>query len=138
MKLIQANSFFGLFETPMNLACTVKLGDVVNGQLIGRAFGNLTSRGIIFPHYSSPADPMAAVSRTNTNCVVPANHVGKAGTIYVTVNNDGAAGAYEFNAKDAEILILVVPSSDYTIGTLRPQFSGQGLLTCTASVVGGS
>ena len=146
LKLSQANAFFNLFATPLNLGCSVTLGDVLNGPLIARGFGNLTKQAVIMPHYSTPGDPMTAVSRTNTRAVVPAYHTGNAGTVYLSVTSDGAMGAYSFQADDAELLIMVVPTSDYgTAGGgsssrsyIQPESPFQAALDALMRALGGT
>jgi hypothetical protein len=44
---------------------------------------------------------------------VPAYHSGNEGTIYASVHNDGLVGAYNFDKKNAQLVVMVVPTSNY-------------------------
>lgn len=58
--------FFNFFQTPMNLGCSVTLGDPSSGVLVARGFGNVTDIAFIFPHFSTPGSP--------GNAAAPAHH----------------------------------------------------------------
>lgn len=188
--------FFNLFQVPMNLGCSVTLGDPLSGYIVGRGFGNVSTFANIMPHFSSPGSPNTSIapvaaggglfggifdfvfgvvetvvdiglavitdvlalfglagaptpvaptpapptSVATTTAIVPANHVGNQGTIYVEITNDGQLGTWQFQSKDAQLLIMCVPVAAYlpVVGGLFERFSGQGQLTATAIHTGGS
>ncbi|QTF82024.1 hypothetical protein SEA_FEFFERHEAD_24 [Mycobacterium phage Fefferhead] len=91
---------------PLTIGCEVRLGNPTSGELIGRGFGNIASWTNILPHYSTTADPAAAIAPDNGIATVAA---GQQATINVNLYNDGLLGAYIFNRKGAQLSILVVP-----------------------------
>lgn len=98
-----------LSTDPLTLGAEVRIGDLSTGTLVGRGFGNISTFANICPHYSSPSATTDAVTPGNGRAVIPANHTGTQGNFYVNLANDGALGAYNFNNKDAQITIVVVP-----------------------------
>lgn len=96
---------------PLTLGAAAFLGADGNagGVLIARGFGNITSFANLSPHYSIPGSSMTAVIPGNGVGVVPANHTGAQGDIYIDLWNEGALGAYSFNNHDAQALIMVQP-----------------------------
>ncbi len=96
---------------PFMIGFEVLLGDPNSGTLVGRAFGNLANWATMVPHFSSPNNASAAVTPTNGYAVVPANHTGTEGTLYVNLANDGLAGAYLFNNTNAQLAVLCMPVS---------------------------
>lgn len=98
---------------PLIIGCEVRLGHSTAGTLIGRGFGNITTWTTIIPHFSSPTSAHDAITPENATAVVPAYHTGNEGTIYASVFNDGTLGAYNFSNKNAQLLIQVIPCSDY-------------------------
>ena len=58
-------------------------------------------------------DSGLAITPENATAVVPAYHTGNEGTVYASVFNDGTLGAYNFSNKNAQLLIQVIPCSDY-------------------------
>jgi hypothetical protein len=93
----------------------VRLANVSSGTLVGRGFGNISTWTTIVPHFSTPSSPHDAISPENATAVVPAYHTGTAGTIYASVHNDGLVGAYNFSATNAQMIVMVVPVSNYQI-----------------------
>jgi hypothetical protein len=67
------------------------------GVLMARGFGNITSFANMSPHFSQPGSTMTAVNPGNNTAVVPANHTGTQGDIYIDLWNEGALGSYSFN-----------------------------------------
>jgi len=133
------SGFAALFAAAMRLGCSVTLGDPVNGTLIGRAFGNITTVGLIFPHFSWPSVPRTAINPNNQLAIVPANHTGNQGTVYVTITNDGAIGTWSLTGMDAQLIVMCMPVIDQPPLIAPPQrFFGQGLLKASATIVGGS
>lgn len=96
---------------PLTLGAAAFLGadGSAGGQLISRGFGNITSFANLSPHYSLIGSTMTAVVPGNSIGVVPANHTGAQGDIYIDLWNEGALGAYSYNNKDSQALIFVMP-----------------------------
>lgn len=132
VKLSQSHSFFNLFNPKLALGCSVLLGDPINGQLVGRAFGTLSDYAPIFPQFSFPAHPVKTVD----TALVPAFHVGNQGTIYLTISNDDKrTAAWQFNPSDAELLIVVMPESvNYGLTQMPERLTGHGQLTAVAGL----
>lgn len=101
---------------PLILGCEVRVGHPSTGQLIGRGFGNSSTWTTIVPHASMPGSPNDSITPDNNVGVISAGAIGQAATIYVNLFNDGIAGAYIFNKKDAQLSILLIPVSGWDIG----------------------
>jgi hypothetical protein len=99
-----------LTTDPLTLGAEVRIGDYATGTLVGRGFGNISTFANIIPHYSTPSSTTDAVTPSNGRAIIPENHTGTQGTFYCNLANDGALGAYNFNNKDAQITIIVVPT----------------------------
>ena len=95
-----------LDKDPLTIGVEVRLGDAESGTLIGRGFGDIGSWTHIFPHYSEPGDPTAAVAPDNGVATVDAKESVK---ISVSLCNDGLLGAYIFNRQGAQLSVLVIP-----------------------------
>lgn len=91
---------------PLTIGCEVRLGNAITGTLIGRGFGNISSWTHITPHFSTSANPTAAVSPDNGVATVNA---GESAVINVNLYNDGLFGAYVFNRGGAQLSILCIP-----------------------------
>lgn len=102
---IKANGL-ELDEDPLIIGSEVRLGDVASGTLIGRGFGNSSKWSTIVPRFSSSGDPTAAAAPDNGLGKVLA---GQEATINMSLYNDGLAGYYIFNRKDAQLAILTIP-----------------------------
>lgn len=101
---------------PQIIGAEVRLGAVGAGTLVARGFGNVTTWTTIIPHFSTPLAAHDAMTPENETGIVPAYHTGTEGTLYASVYNDtGRAGTYAFHAKNAQLLVLVVPVTDYYI-----------------------
>jgi hypothetical protein len=100
-----------LTTDPLTLGSAAFLGADGNagGVLISRGFGNITSFANLSPHFSQPGATMTAVVPGNGIAVVPANHTGAQGDIYIDLWNEGALGAYSYNNKDSQALVFVMP-----------------------------
>jgi hypothetical protein len=96
---------------PLILGCEVRLGNPTSGVLVARGFGNSSTWTTIVPHFSQPGAPNDAVTPDNGVAVVPAGATGEATTLYLLLRNDGLAGVYSFNRKDAQMSVLVIPVS---------------------------
>lgn len=99
---------------PLIIGCEVRLGHPTTGTLIGRSFGNITTWSTVVPHYSTPSSGSDANTPDNGVAKVPAGHSGDAGTIYVSIVNDGVIGTYNFNRQNAQLSVLVIPTSPGT------------------------
>jgi hypothetical protein len=134
--------FFNLFESPVNVGCSVKLGDALNGTLIGRGFGTNGGWAYIFPHWSTPSNPYQSISPTSDLGVVPANATGTTATIYITITNDSGLGlSYQFSNTNAQLIVACVPTFPYVpvVGGLNVHLlSGKGRLSATAEGYDGS
>jgi hypothetical protein len=99
-----------LTANPLMIGVEVLLGDPVKGVQISRGFGNTLGEVNIMSHYSKAKKETDAITPKNRRALVPANHSDPAqGTIYVNLWNDGALGVYDFDPKNAQLFILVVP-----------------------------
>jgi hypothetical protein len=131
--------FFNLFSSPVNVGCSVQLGDPLNGQLVGRGFGTTGGWSYIFPHFSTPGNPFLSINPNNDIATVQANHTGTEGTLYITVTNDSGLGlSYSFNAANAQLIVAAVPTNPIppVVGGPNAQLlGGRGKLSCTTSVV---
>ena len=96
-------------EDPLILGCEVRLGHPTTGVLVARGFGNSSTWTTIVPHFSTPGSSSDAITPDNGRAVVPANSTGAASTLYVNLFNDGLAGVYNFNRKDAQLALMCVP-----------------------------
>lgn len=94
---------------PLIIGCEVRLGHPTTGQLVARGFGNSSGWAHLSPHTSTPTTPSAAMTPDNATGLVPANHTGNDGTLYVNLYNDGLAGVYLFNKSNAQLAVLAVP-----------------------------
>lgn len=98
-----------LSSAPLMIGCQVLLGNQTTGIQVGRGMGNTLGVVNIMPHYSSSGATNASINPTNNRAIVPANHTGDQGTLYVNLYNDGANGAYLFNPTDSQLFITVMP-----------------------------
>jgi hypothetical protein len=134
--------FFNLFTSPVNVGCSVQLGDPLNGTLVGRGFGTTGGWAYIFPHFSTPGNPFQSVTPTNDVAVVQANHTGTEGTLYITITNDSGLGlSWSFNSANAQLIVAAVPTFPIipTVGGANVHLlSGKGTLSCTAHAAEGS
>jgi hypothetical protein len=99
---------------PLILGCEVRLGSTA-GTLVGRGFGNISTYATIIPHFSTPSSGSDAITPENGTALVPAYHSGSQGTVFVSLFNDGIAGAYSFDQRNAQLTVMVVPTSDFTV-----------------------
>lgn len=94
---------------PLIIGCEVRLGHPTTGTLVARGFGNNSTWTTIVPHFSTPTTPSDAVTPDGALARVPGSHTGTAGTLYLSLYNDGPIGVYNFDKKNAQISVLVVP-----------------------------
>jgi hypothetical protein len=96
--------------TPLLVGAEVLLGDATTGTLIARGFGNSLGYTTFIPHPSSQTgNPSAAFTPTNGLGLVPANHVGNQGKIFVNLVNQGMAGVYDFNSVNSGLFVAAWP-----------------------------
>jgi hypothetical protein len=98
-----------LSTDPFQIGCEALLGDPTSGLLISRGFGTIANWAIMQPHFSSPSNAAQAVTPENGYAVVPANHTGTQGNVYVNLANDGIAGIYTFNKSNAQLTVMCMP-----------------------------
>lgn len=94
---------------PFILGCEVRLGNPTTGILVSRGFGNSSGWTHLSPHTSTPSDISATMRPDAEDYIVPAHHTGNDGKLYINLYNDGPAGAYLFNKKNAQMFCLVNP-----------------------------
>jgi len=105
-----------LSTTPLTIDVEVLLGDPTTGTLVARGYGNSLGGVVeILPQTSSGSSSSSsgtntAMTPTNSTALVPANHTGSAGTLYVNLVNQGYAGVYNFNPENAQLFVLVNPA----------------------------
>lgn len=97
-------------KDPLTIGCEVRLGHQVSGQTVARGFGNIAQWANISPHVSIGSAISDAIAPGNGVGVVPANHTGNAGTLYINLFNDGVAGLYAYNRAGSQLSILAVPA----------------------------
>lgn len=106
-----------LSTTPNLIGAEVLLGDPSTGTLVAAGYGN-ASGGVVslLPQTSSAASSGAtsantAMSPTNSTALVPANHTGNQGTVYVNLVNQGLAAVFDYSNTNSQLFILVCPVS---------------------------
>lgn len=94
----------------------VRLGDPTTGQLVAAGYGNALGAVItITPQTSSPATSQdttgasTAMTPSNGIAMVPANHTGNTGTLYVNLTVDGMASTINFANNDNQLFVLACP-----------------------------
>lgn len=102
--------------SPLLLDVEVLLGDAASGTMVGVGHGNAFGGVItILPQTSTggttATSDSAAMTPTNSTALVPANHTGTQGTLYVNLKNQGLAGVYNYNAANSQLFVLVVPAT---------------------------
>ena len=102
---------FSISLTPLQIGVEVRLGNPQTGTLVARGFAQADGNMFLFPHTSSSSAPSAALTPGNNLARVPANHTGTAGTLYVSIVNEGLATAFDFAADDSQLSVLTVPVS---------------------------
>lgn len=115
---------------PLLVGVEVLLGDPASGTLVATGFGNDFGGAVtILPQTSSTASASTAMSPTNSTALVPANHTGNKGTLYVNLVNEGMAAVYDFTAANAQLFVLAVPIGGEgavnagIYGTFAPKFT---------------
>lgn len=102
----------GISLTPLLIGIEVRLNDPTNGPLVATGFGNgLGGVVTIVPQTSSSDSTNAAMTPSNSTALVPANHTGTAGTLYVNLVNQGLAAVYDYNATNSQLVVLACPAA---------------------------
>lgn len=101
-----------LSANPLLIGVEVMLGDPTTGTLVGRGYGNgLGGVVTIVPQASSSNSANTAMTPTNSTALVPKNHTGTQGTLYVNLVNDGIAAVYDYNATNSQLFVMAVPAT---------------------------
>lgn len=94
----------------------VRLGDPQTGQLVGAGYGNALGAVVtIVPQTSdsvstnNTTSSSTAMTPGNAVALVPPNHTGKAGTLYVNLVTEGMASQISFSANDNQLFVLAMP-----------------------------
>lgn len=125
-----------LSANPLLIGVEVLLGDPKNGTLIATGYGNSLGGVVtIVPHTSTSNNTNLAMTPSNSTALVPKNHTGTQGTIYVNLVNDGLAAVYDFNANNSQLFVMACPAS--TEGAVNAGIYGAlgTQVTLTASTV---
>lgn len=96
-------------QDPMIVGAEVRLGNATTGVVVARGYGNISTYAFLTPQASTAATPNDAITPTNGRAVIPANSTGAAASLYVNAWNDGAAGLYSFEARGAQVSVLLIP-----------------------------
>lgn len=81
------------------------------GTLVARGFGNASDGVVtIMPHTSDPSHPTVAMTPSNSTGLVPPNHTGAQGTLYVNLVNDGLFAIFDFQPPAAQLFVLACPA----------------------------
>lgn len=107
--IVWGHTSTGVFANPWKIGLEVRLAKT-DGLLLARGFGNRRGEVYVVPHYTHNSDKNAAVSPTNGYAKVEA---GQDATVYMNLTNDGIFSVYNFNAKNAQLLIMVSPLDAY-------------------------
>ena len=94
---------------PFIIGAEVRLGNATTGQVVARAFGNISTYCTFVPHASTSATPNDAITPTNGRAVIPAGSTGAAATLYINAFNDGVAGIYNFEKRGSQMGIQLNP-----------------------------
>jgi hypothetical protein len=110
--------------SPILVGVEVLLGDPNNGQLVATGFGNAFGGVVtILPQTSSAASASTAMTPSNATALVPANHTGNTGTLYVNLVNEGMAAVYEYNSANSQLFVMACPIG--TEGAVQSGIYGQ-------------
>lgn len=101
---------FNISFTPLLVGADVLLGNPTTGQLVAKGQGNSLGAVTIIPQASTSTNTSQAMTPTNGVGLVPANHTGTQGTLYVSLENQGMAGTYDFNPAGSQLVVLVIPT----------------------------
>jgi hypothetical protein len=98
--------------SPLLINVEVLLGDPNTGTLVATGYGNALGGVVtIVPQTSSTTSTNAAMTPTNSTALVPANHTGNTGTLYVNLVNDGVAAVFSYGAQNSQLMVLACPAT---------------------------
>ncbi len=101
-----------LSASPLLVGVEVRLGDPNNGQLVGTGFGNGFGGVVtIVPQTSTGTVDNTSMTPTNATALVPANHTGLQGTLYVNLVNQGVAAVFDYNSANSQLFVLACPAA---------------------------
>lgn len=101
-----------LSTNPLLIGVEVRLGDPNSGTLVATGFGNALGGVLtIVPQTSTSQSTNAAMTPSNSTALVPANHTGNTGTLYVNLVNQGVAAVYDYSASNSQLFVLATPAS---------------------------
>jgi hypothetical protein len=113
---LQLSDSSGVDFTNNLVGVEVLLGDPTSGQLVAAGYGNAVGAVVsISPQTSVPATSMnttgASTAMTPGNSVglVPANHSGNQGTLYVNLVSQGMASQIKFAPDNNQLFVLACP-----------------------------
>lgn len=116
----------------------IRVGDPATGQLVAAGYGNALGAVVtITPQTSAPATSTdttgasTAMTPGNSVALVPANHTGNAGTLYVNLVTRGMASKIQFAADNNQLFVLACPTT--TTGAITTAI--YGTLSTTVSLV---
>lgn len=108
MKIFGLNISF----SPLLVGAEVLLGNATTGTLVASGEGNSLGAVSIIPNSSNTSNQSQAMTPTNNIGLVPPNHQGNQGTIYVSLVQQGMAGTYDYNPAGSRLAVLVLPTPD--------------------------
>jgi hypothetical protein len=129
---------FSISLTPFQIGAEVRLGDPNTGTVVARGFAQADGSMFLSPHASSNDSPSSAITPQNNLGLVPANHTGATGTLYVNLINEGLATVYDFNAANSQLSVLTIPVGVESPAQFNPQqaLSSQVNFSVTAAFPG--
>jgi hypothetical protein len=92
---------------PLTIATEVRLGDPVNGQMVGMGIAGDGMWNSVVPHFTEPGDSTTAVSPNGGGPWQVAK--GKSAQLYFTIRNYGLIGSYSFKRDGAGATIMIIP-----------------------------
>jgi hypothetical protein len=121
-----------LSTSPLLIGVEILLGDPNNGQLVATGFGNgLGGVVTIVPQTSTGTTDNTSMTPSNSTALVPANHTGNTGTLYVNLVNQGLAAVYDYNAANSQLFVLACPAA--TEGAVQAAIYGSLSVKVTLS-----
>jgi hypothetical protein len=98
---------------PLLVDVEVLLGDPSSGTLVATGYGNAFGGAVtIAPQTSSGSNNTSsntAMTPQNSTALVPANHTGSQGTLYVNLVNSGMAAVYDYSPSNSQLFVMCVP-----------------------------
>lgn len=113
---IQLSDAWGVNYGVNLVGVEVRLGDPQTGQLVAAGYGNALGAVVtVTPQTSEAANSTnttatsTAMTPSNSVALVPANHTGNQGTLYVNLKTSGLASSITFAPNDNQLFILACP-----------------------------